>query len=507
MPHIRGQIRIIPAVTSIVWFRQDLRLADNPALCRAASQGPVVPVYILEPDTEEHLNSAQSAGRAWGGASRWWLHRSLDALSRELGGLLLRRGEASVVLAELLQECDADAVYWNRCYEPAAIARDTALKAALSNEGIGVESFNASLLHEPWQVRTLDGGPFKVYSAFWRACLKRPVSLPLSAPRLRLTPVVDLPGDALADWNLLPKRPNWAAAFEEQWLPGEQGAQRRLNEFLKSGLRGYATLRDRADLPNVSRLSPHLHWGEISPRQIWAATHNRVLHEGASSGDASKFLAEVGWREFAYHLLYHYPTLTTENWRRAFDAYPWTQDESMLRAWQRGRTGYPLVDAGMRELWNTGYMHNRVRMVAASFLIKHLRIDWRLGEAWFWDTLVDADLANNCTSWQWVAGSGADAAPYFRIFNPMEQGRKFDPEGNYVRRWCPELARLPTIWLHAPFEAPAEILVEAGVTLGRNYPRPIVEHSIARLAALAGFEAVRAQGAAPPKNRTPPAGR
>jgi deoxyribodipyrimidine photo-lyase len=303
-----------------------------------------------------------------------------------------------------------------------------------------------------------------------------------------------LDSDRLDDWNLRPVRPDWAKGFGPQWTPGEVGARARLDHFLDHGLMGYGELRNRPDLENVSRLSPHLHWGEISPRQIWAATHAKIAAEPALRRDGEKFLSEIGWREFAYHLLFHFPTLPERNWKPGFDAYPWREDRAQLRAWQRGQTGYPIVDAGLRELWTTGTMHNRVRMVVASFLIKHLRMDWRHGEAWFWDTLLDADAANNAASWQWVAGSGADAAPYFRIFNPISQGQKFDPDGIYVRRWCPELGRLPTAVLHAPFEAAPEILAAAGVVLGQTYPLPIVDHAEARAAALAGYEAVRDAG-------------
>jgi deoxyribodipyrimidine photo-lyase len=472
---------------TIVWFRQDLRITDNPALAHAARRGPIVPVYILD-ETEA------PKGRPLGGASRWWLHHSLAALSRSLGRLVLLRGDPAVQLPRLAADVGARAVAWNRCYEPYAVRRDAALKERLGAAGLEVASFNGSLLFEPWEVTTGDGGPFKVYSPFWRACQKREVAAPTRAPR---KPDILIPagaGDRLLDWRLLPARPNWAAGFEAEWMPGEAGAAKRLDAFLAQGLSGYGELRNRPDLPNVSRLSPHLHFGEISPRQVWAAA--QVAMEQGLRRDGEKFLSEIGWREFAYHLLFNFPTLPESNWKPAFDAYPWVSNAAHLEAWRRGRTGYPMVDAGMRELWSTGYMHNRVRMIAASFLVKHLRIDWRQGEAWFWDTLLDADLANNAASWQWVAGSGADAAPYFRIFNPVEQGRKFDPDGAYVRRWCPELARLPTAVLHAPFEADADTLAAAGVALGRSYPRPIVDHAAARAAALAGYERVKAAHAA-----------
>ena len=467
-------------MTTILWFRQDLRLSDNPALCHAAANGPVIPVYIRDETDPLPL----------GGASLWWLHHSLAALRDDLGGMVFLSGDPLECLSRLAVETGAKAIVWNRTYEPHAVKRDKAIKAALKEKGLDVRSFKAGLLHEPWEVETGAGDPYKVFTPFWRAAREKPVGETLARPDAE----VEIPkgiGDDLDDWALLPENPDWAAGWDDTWTPGEAGARKRFDAFLDDGLNGYAKLRDRPDQENVSRLSPHLHFGEISPRQI----HNRVRfladREPAVSRDADKFLAELGWREFSHHLLFHFPTLPTENWRPSFDAYPWRDDAAQLKAWQRGRTGYPIVDAGMRELWQTGYMHNRVRMIVASFLIKHLRMHWRHGEAWFRDTLVDADLANNAAGWQWVAGSGADAAPYFRIFNPMTQGRKFDPEGAYVRRWCPELAGLPDEHIHAPFEAPASILDEAGVVLGETYPKPLVDHAKARAAALEGYEKVK----------------
>ena len=470
-------------MTTLVWFRQDLRLSDNPAFALAARRGPILPVFILDEGGEP--------GRPLGGASRWWLHHSLTALAHALGGLLLRRGDARVILPELVQQSGAQSVCWNRCYEPYAIARDQGLKKALEAQGAKVDTCNGSLLHEPWEVKSGDGRPFKIYTPFWRACLRQAVA-PAAAAAPAFT-LADFPsrGERLEHWRLLPRQPDWATGFASQWTPGEHGARARLREFLAHGLADYARLRDRPDRPNVSRLSPHLHWGEISPRQIWSATRAHLRLEPGLKADAEKFLAEIGWREFAYHLLFHFPNLPHSNWKREFDLYPWQDSARQLRAWQRGQTGYPFVDAGLRELWSTGYMHNRVRMIVASFLVKHLRIDWRAGERWFWDTLLDADLANNVAGWQWVAGSGADAAPYFRIFHPIEQGRKFDPDGNYVRRWCPELARLPTEHLHAPFDAPPSVLEAAGVVLGKTYALPLVEHRAARQAALDAYAAVK----------------
>jgi deoxyribodipyrimidine photo-lyase len=469
-------------MTAIVWFRQDLRVADNPALAAAAAQGAIVPLFILDDDSPAQWRS--------GGASRWWLGESLASLRAALGGLVLLRGDASKVLPRFAAGIGAQAVFWNRCYEPHAIRRDSAIKAALSKSAIAAESFNGSLLFEPWEIATGRNEPFKVFTPFWRTCRSRLTAAPQPPPVFRLR--AHLPaGEKLEDWALSPERPNWAQGWNKIWRPGECGAFTQLDLFLETGLKSYGSLRDRPDRDHVSRLSPHLHFGEISPRTIWAKLARAADH-AALKTDAEKFRSELGWREFAHHLLFHYPDLPEQNFKPAFDAFPWRDNNDHLRAWQRGRTGYPLVDAGMRELWQTGFMHNRIRMVTASFLIKHLRIDWRRGAAWFWDTLVDANLANNTAGWQWVAGSGADASPYFRIFNPVTQGRKFDPDGAYVRRWCPELATLPDQFIHAPFEAPPGVLAQSGVELGVSYPHPIVDHDAARRSALEGYALVRA---------------
>jgi deoxyribodipyrimidine photo-lyase len=467
-------------MTTLVWFRQDLRLRDNPALVAAAARGPIVPVFILD-DTD----------KTWGpgAASRWWLQHSLGAMRQELGALSFYRGDPKKLLPKLAAEAKVSAVYWNRCYDAHAVARDTAIKNRLKKDGIEAQSFNAALLNEPWDIKTGSGGHYKVFTPYWRAAQAREFAAPVAKPK-----TIDAhrlgSSEKLEDWDLTPTKPNWAKGFDQYWTPGEQGALERIESFLGGDLASYGEMRDRPDKPSTSRLSPHLHFGEISPRQIYARLQSDPDSKTTRSG-ATKFLSEVGWREFAHHVLYHFPTFPDENWRDAFDAYPWRDSKNDLKAWQRGLTGYPVVDAGMRELWHTGFMHNRVRMIAASFLIKHLRLDWRLGERWFWDTLVDADLANNAFGWQWVAGSGADASPYFRIFNPMTQGEKFDPTGDYVRRWCLELSKLPDKFIHAPFKADADVLKEAGITLGKNYPKPIVDHDEARKAALEGYKKVR----------------
>ncbi len=477
-----------PPAPAIVWLRQDLRLADNPALCSAIeSNRPLLLVYVLDDETP---------GR-WkiGGASRWWLHRSLEALDRDVrrrgGALVLRRGNAEAELTRLARQTHAGAVYWNRCYEPYAIARDKALKAKLIEAGVEVTSCNGSLLFEPWTVKTQSGAPYKVFTPFWRACLQMESRRPVSAPRTLKSFEGDVEGDALSYWGLLPTLPNWAKSFEPEWTPGEAGAKKALDLFVEDRLKDYPKDRDRLGVVGASRLSPHLHFGEISPVQIRSATEAAAALGRGLERPVEKYLTEIGWREFSTNLLFHWPTLPEANWRQSFDAFPWRDDDDGFDAWSRGITGYPVVDAGMRELWATGYMHNRARMLAASFLIKHLLIDWRRGEEWFWDTLCDADLANNAASWQWVAGSGADASPYFRIFNPVAQGERYDSDGTYVRRWVPELARLPNAMLHKPWEADAATLRDAGIELGVDYPRPIVDHAHARQRALDAFATVK----------------
>jgi deoxyribodipyrimidine photo-lyase len=386
-------------------------------------------VYILDEETPGDWKL--------GGGARWWLHHSLGALSANLASkgatLVLRRGSPEAILPSLVRETGAGAVHWNRCYEPSAIARDTRLKATLGGDGVAVESANSALLFEPWQLKTAAGGPFKVYSPFWRALRAAGgVAPPQPAPTRIAIPSRPPESDRLDSWGLLPSRPDWAGGLRESWTPGETGARARLDNFLDTALAGYGEARNRPDLPSTSRLSPHLHWGEIGPRQVWAAVHAFAEAHTQVRADADKFLSEIAWREFAHHLLFHRPDLPERNWKASFDGFPWATDETSINSWQRGQTGYPIVDAGMRELWTTGWMHNRVRMIVASFLVKDLMIHWRRGEDWFWDTLVDADLANNAASWQWVAGSGADAAPYFRVFNPVTQGERFDPQGAYV---------------------------------------------------------------------------
>jgi deoxyribodipyrimidine photo-lyase len=477
-------------MTTLVWFRRDLRLADNPALHAAHAIGaPVVPLYIHAPGEEG----------AWapGAASRWWLHESLQSLAADLasaGSRLSLRAGASA-LEELLaaaRSCGADRIVWNRCYEPAAVARDQHIKLALRRAGLLAESHNSALLREPWEIATRSDAPFQVFTPFWRHYLSLPdPPAPLPAPARLAQPHAWPESVALERLGLSPVS-GWSAGLREAWTPGRRGALQKLESFLHAAYAEYGDRRDRPDLAGTSRLSAHLHFGEIGPREVWAAVRAQGLaREPGADWRQSQFLTELGWREFAHHLLFHFPHTAVQPLRAKYADFPWKSDPQSLRRWQRGVTGYPIVDAGMRQLWRSGWMHNRVRMIAASFLVKDLLLSWNEGARWFWDTLVDADLASNTLGWQWAAGCGADAAPYFRIFNPMLQARKFDPEGAYVRRWVPELATLANDWIHAPWEAPAAALDAAGVRLGQDYPLPCVEHRTARTAALAALRSLR----------------
>jgi len=469
------------ASPALVWLRLDLRLADNPALIAAVERrGPVIPVFVWAPEEE--------APWAPGAASRWWLHQSLGELGRRLAErgsrLVIRRGPTEEALLSLAAESGAQSVFWNSRYEPVVRARDLRVKAALSDRGIATEIHAPNLLFEPPAILNRQGKPFQVFTPFWKACLAAPAPpAPRRAPARIPAPVKWPESLAVSDLALEPKI-DWAGGLRRAWRPGERGAARQLSTFLRRSVEAYAAGRDRPGQAGTSRLSPHLHFGEISVRQVWHAAGRRAPADPA-------YLRQIAWREFAHHLLYHFPQTPLEPLRPEFRAFPWRIDAGGLQAWTKGRTGYPLVDAGMRELWQTGWMHNRVRMVAASFLVKHLLIPWQEGAAWFWDTLVDADLANNTFGWQWTAGCGADAAPYFRIFNPMLQGRKFDPDGGYVRRWVPELARLPGKWIHSPWEAPAAVLAATGTELGRTYPLPMVAHGPARERALDALASIR----------------
>jgi deoxyribodipyrimidine photo-lyase len=474
----------------LIWFRNDLRLSDHAALTAAAARGvPVICLYVL--DDVKGIAHARSLG----GASRWWLAQSLKALSASLAErgatLLLRKGSPADIIVSIVREADVSEVFWSEIetVPDQHMAADVA--HAIGRLGCTSTSLGGDLLASPAEIRNKEGRCLRVFTPFWKRVLMRgEPPAPLPAPKT-LQPGPKLASDELASWNLAPTKPDWAAGLRATWSPGETAAQQRLHDFLSHDIVGYASERDRPDHDTTSRLSPHLRFGEISPRQIWHAARFAAAERPALARDIDKFLSELGWREFSRHLLHDHPDLATRNLQPSFNAFRWRDDAQALKAWQRGQTGYPIVDAGMRQLWHTGIMHNRVRMVAASFLIKHLMIDWRKGEQWFWDTLVDADPGSNPASWQWVAGSGADAAPYFRIFNPVLQGEKFDPDGAYVAKWVPELAKLSPKLIHKPWTATPIELAAAGITLGKNYPAPIVDHAAARARALAAYAKTR----------------
>jgi len=464
---------------AIHWFRQDLRLADNPALTQAATHTHVLPIYILD---DNHAGDY-----ALGGASRWWLYYSLLSLRDSLNGhLSIYQGDPLEVLLDITRRLPISAVYWNRCYAPWQRQRDTQIKQRLKDTGIAASSKNGSLLWEPWTIQKKDNTPYKVFTPFYqKGCLqspppRTPVTKPDNMRCLRdEQALADIPAD-----HLLPTI-RWDAQLEPHWRIGEEAAQQRLQTFMAEGLAYYKEQRNFPARPAVSRLSPYLRFGEISPNQLWYVVQSRE-----SDPHIAHFCSELGWREFSYSQLYHNPDLPTKNLQAKFDAFPWVENQKWLRAWQRGLTGIPMVDAGMRELWQTGYMHNRVRMVVGSFLVKNLRLHWQHGARWFWNTLVDADLANNSASWQWIAGCGADAVPYFRIFNPVTQGQKFDPDGRYIRCFIPEIAHLPDHYLFSPWQAPEQILRDAAVKLGDTYPVPIIDLKQSREAALAAFQSL-----------------
>ena len=466
--------------TLIHWFRQDLRISDNPALMEAAKRGRVLPVYIFD--------TVHPAEHAIGGASRWWLHHSLQALNKQLEGCLqIHAGDPLSILPDLARKNRVPRIHWNRCYEPWRTQRDTQVKERLQSGGIEVRSYNASLLWEPWDVLKQDGTPYKVFTPYYtKGCQNAgPPRKPLLRPEELILAEPSTGSCSVDDLELLPKV-RWDRKMEAHWNIGEAAAHTSLKLFLEHGISGYREKRDFPALRNVSRLSPHLHWGEISPHQVWHAA--ACVDQGE---DVEHFHRELAWREFSYYLLYHFPELPRRNFNRKFDRFPWADDPDLLASWKRGETGIPIVDAGMRELWETGFMHNRVRMLVASLLTKNLRLHWKHGQAWFWDCLADADLASNSASWQWVAGSGADAAPYFRIFNPVTQGQKFDPTGEYTRRFVPELDRMPDKYLFNPWEAPPEILETADVVLGETYPHPVVDLKESREQALEAYQQIK----------------
>ena len=473
----------------IVWYRRDLRIQDNLALNAALQREvPVIAVYIHDEPGEGRWKS--------GRASLSWLHYSLlslaDSFKEKKSELLIFEGDSLTVLNSLIAKTGATSVYWNRRYEPEIIKRDSSIKTELSSQGIDVKSFNGSLLHEPHTIANKSGLPFQVFSPFWKHCL----TLDKDAAVECTTKVFKhysgtLKGVKIETLGLLPDR-GWDKSFYINWTPGEVSARDRLKKFLSVSAAEYKDQRNFPAVAGTSGMSPHLHFGEISPRQIWKACLGLVAGDFSSlNRGITHFISEVGWREFAYHLLFHFPHTPTKALRSEFNHFPWNDDAAGLKAWKKGMTGYPIVDAGMRELWTTGWMHNRVRMIVGSFLVKDLLLDWREGADWFWDKLIDADLASNTMGWQWVSGSGADAAPYFRIFNPILQAQKFDAEGVYIRKWVPEISKLPNTFLHQPWTAPLGVLESAGIKLGRDYPKPIVDHGEARYAALEALKKIK----------------
>ena len=474
-------------MTTLIWLREDLRLADNPALRAAVDEKhPVLLLYVLDEALPERWRM--------GGAQRWWLHHSLSALGADIekagGRLILRRGDPREHVPDVVRAAGARTVRWNRRYLPFDRETDDAVEAAL--DGIEVETAPGSLLYEPGTITTGSGGPYKVFSPYYKALkAKCEPREPLPRVTKMSAPDADVDSDDLDDWALLPTKPNWAAGWEDIWRPGEAGARARLEDWLDRNAARYADERNRADLDTTSRLSPHLHFGEVSPQTVWHAVRHRVDAGDIPADQADGFLSEVAWRDFSYGVLHAFPQMLEKPYDQRFDAFPYEKPNGQLDAWKRGRTGYPIVDAGMRQLWQTGFMHNRVRMIVASFLVKDLLIDYNEGIDYFWDTLVCADAANNTASWQWIAGTGVDASPYFRVFNPVGQGEKFDPQGDYVKRWVPELEGLPKKYVHKPWEAPEAVLKKAGVTLGETYPRPIVEHAKQRDEALARYKKMK----------------
>ena len=471
-------------IKSLHWFRQDLRLSDNPALHHASRNGQVLPVYILD--------DQNSGDFSMGGASRFWLHHSLKNLKENLNNnLSLYQGDPLKTLLDIIDRNNINVVYWNRCYEPWRIKRDTEIKSVLESKGISVFTYNGSLLWEPWTIKKDDGTPYKVFTPFYRkGCLNsEEPRKPLPKVSTSNLIVDKAPSLNLEDLSLIPAF-RWDIQMESHWDIGEIGAYERLTKFIDGGIKHYKEGRNFPAKPFVSRISPHIHFGELSPNQAWY-----LAKEKGSDKNIDHFLSELGWREFSYCQLYFNPDLPRKNLQSKFDAFPWEDNPKNLLAWQKGQTGIPMVDAGMRELWLTGSMHNRVRMVVGSFLVKNLLLNWHHGEQWFWDCLVDADLASNSASWQWIAGCGADAAPYFRIFNPVTQGEKFDPDGEYIRQYIPELKELPNKYLYNPSEAPKEVLDKANIVIGKDYPEPIINLKASREKALDAFKSLKKEEA------------
>ena len=462
----------------IFWFRKDLRIQDNIALEEAGKEAKVFPIYI---------NDDNDSDRPMGAASKVWLYHSLKSLNISLeNNLNYFKGNAFNIIKELLKNKNIKGIFWNRCYEPSSILRDTKIKRYLLENDIAVKTFNGSLIREPWDILKDDNTPYKVFTPFYKKAY-----LALDNIRKENDELVNITyqsDNQYSDIEVLKLLSNleWEKQLISKWDIGEKAAIKKLDNFLENGIIDYKEGRNFPSKNNVSMLSPHLHFGEISPKRIWINTKNLKTNK-----DTQHFLSEICWREFSYYLLYHFPSLPLENLQPKFNYFPWCNDEYLLDMWIIGETGYPIIDAGMKELYSTGYMHNRVRMIVASFLVKNLLIHWHKGEKYFWNCLFDADLANNCAGWQWVAGSGADAAPYFRIFNPVTQGKKFDPDGSYTKKYLPALKNMPNEYLFNPWEAPAIILKKANVSLGNNYPNPIVDIKFSREKALSAYEKIK----------------
>lgn len=472
------------AASVIMWFRSDLRLSDNPALQAAIATGqPVIPVYVLD-----DINPG-----IWqrGGASRWWLHHSLIKLDESLQAngfhpLVLLKGDGFIQISSLVKDSKAQGIFWNRCYEPWAMERDKRIKDQFKDIS---HSFNGYFIYEPWEIKNKVGEQYKVFTPFSKAFLERgEVRAPLKYKLTAIKPAKPIKGLSINDLQLMPKI-KWFEQMQAEWQPGEAGAQARLKEFTADAVGHYKEQRDFPAVDGVSKLSPYLHFGEISPHQIWQAVSAKLGKNAKFDNNAQGFLRQLIWREFSYHLLYHDHSFPEQPWNKRFENFPWKTDAKKLELWKQGKTGYPIVDAGMRQLWQTGWMHNRVRMIVGSFLVKNLLIHWREGEDWFWDTLLDADLGNNAAGWQWIAGCGADAAPYFRIFNPLLQSRKFDADGAYIKKYVPELRDFPAEFIHAPWEAPPLILNQ----IKGKYPSPIVDHATARDLALEAYASTKTQ--------------
>ena len=462
---------------NILWFRKDLRLRDNPALKAAAKNADVFPIYINDDNNERQM----------GAASKVWLHKSLKALSLSIGNKLnYFNGKAEDIILHLIKNNNIRGVYWNRCYEPSSISRDTKIKRILMDKNIKVESFNGSLIREPWEVLKDDNTPYKVFTPFFKKSY-----LTLENVKIKefdVSKINYVSETKYSDIKSLKLLTNlvWENEVINLWKVGEAAASQKAKDFFEEGILEYKEGRNYPAKNNVSRLSPHIHFGEISPKRLWVETC-----ELEQNKNTIHFLSEICWREFSYYLLYHFPSLPKKNLQTKFDNFPWIDNNDYFEKWKKGETGYPIIDAGMKELYSTGYMHNRVRMIVASFLVKNLLIHWRKGENYFWDCLFDADLANNSAGWQWVAGSGTDAAPYFRIFNPIAQGKKFDVDGSYTRKFLPELKNMPNEYLFNPWEAPELVLKEANVTLGSNYPNPIIDIKLSRKNALNAYEKIK----------------